>query len=110
MDFWAFVGVVLKIIIVVAVTQGAVAYLILVERKVAAFAQDRLGPNRCGREFGIPFGLAAIGGAFIDKHPSNPFGTWTDRRRRKPARSTRPHSSAPNSRIDCSRALRWNAK
>jgi NADH-quinone oxidoreductase subunit H len=36
----------------VAITQGAVAYLILVERKVAAFTQDRLGPNRVG-----PFGL-----------------------------------------------------
>ena len=41
----------------VGVTQGAVAYLILVERKVAAYAQDRIGPNRAGREFGIPFGL-----------------------------------------------------
>ncbi len=37
--------------------QGAVAYLIYVERKVAAYAQDRIGPNRAGREFGIPFGL-----------------------------------------------------
>src|SRR5690606_17096509 len=31
---------------------GAVAYMILLERKVAAWAQDRLGPNRAG-----PFGL-----------------------------------------------------
>ena len=36
---------------------GAVAYLICVERKVAAYAQDRIGPNRAGSEFGIPFGL-----------------------------------------------------
>ena len=36
---------------------GAVAYLIYVERKVAAYAQDRIGPNRAGGEFGIPFGL-----------------------------------------------------
>ena len=36
---------------------GTVAYLIFVERKVAAYAQDRIGPNRAGREFGIPFGL-----------------------------------------------------
>ena len=28
--------------------QGTVAYLILVERKIAAYAQDRLGPNRAG--------------------------------------------------------------
>ena len=33
------------------------AYLIYVERKVAAYAQDRIGPNRAGGEFGIPFGL-----------------------------------------------------
>jgi NADH-quinone oxidoreductase subunit H len=48
----ALIGVVIKILIVVGITQGAVAYLILVERKVAAYAQDRIGPNRCG-----PFGL-----------------------------------------------------
>src|ERR1700742_4688487 len=65
MDFWAFIGILLKIGIVVGVTQGAVAYLILVERKIAAYAQDRLGPNRCGLEFGIPFGLlqALVDGA-----------------------------------------------
>jgi NADH-quinone oxidoreductase subunit H len=65
MDFWAIVGIILKIGVVVGVTQGAVAYLILVERKIAAFAQDRLGPNRCGRQFGIPFALlqALVDGA-----------------------------------------------
>ncbi len=42
----------LKIGVVVGITQGAVAYLILVERKIAAWAQDRIGPNRAG-----PFGL-----------------------------------------------------
>ncbi len=57
MEFWPFVGILVKIGIVVGATQGAVAYLILVERKVAAYSQDRIGPNRCGREFGIPFGL-----------------------------------------------------
>jgi len=46
------IGILIKIGIVVGITQGAVAYLILVERKVAAWAQDRIGPNRCG-----PFGL-----------------------------------------------------
>jgi len=51
------IGALVKIIIVASVLMGAVAYLIYVERKVAAYAQDRLGPNRCGREFGIPFGL-----------------------------------------------------
>ena len=51
------IGVLLKIIIVASVLMGAVAYLIYVERKVAAYAQDRIGPNRAGGEFGIPFGL-----------------------------------------------------
>ncbi len=46
------VGILIKMLIVIGVTQGAVAYLILVERKVAAYAQDRIGPNRCG-----PFAL-----------------------------------------------------
>ena len=45
-------GILLKILIVVGITQGAVAYLILVERKVAAWTQDRIGPNRAG-----PLGL-----------------------------------------------------
>src|SRR5205085_10646855 len=45
------------IVVVVLLSQGAVAYLIYVERKVAAYAQDRIGPNRAGRELGIPFGL-----------------------------------------------------
>lgn len=52
MTFWAVSFIMLKIGIVVGITQGAVAYLILVERKVAAYAQDRIGPNRAG-----PFGL-----------------------------------------------------
>lgn len=46
------IGLLIKISIVVGITQGAVAYLILVERKIAAFSQDRIGPNRVG-----PLGL-----------------------------------------------------
>src|SRR4051812_5574668 len=57
MAMWDVIGIMVKIGIVVGITQGAVAYLILVERKIAAFTQDRLGPNRVGREFGLPFGL-----------------------------------------------------
>src|SRR5215218_9643171 len=61
MTFWAtvwlIVGLLIKIGLVVGLLQGAVAYLILAERKVAAYAQDRIGPNRAGMEFGLPFGL-----------------------------------------------------
>lgn len=57
MTIWVLIGILIKILIVVGVTQGTVAYLILVERKVAAYAQDRIGPNRCGREVGVPFAL-----------------------------------------------------
>ena len=43
---------IITIAVVMGVLQGTCAYLILLERKVAAWAQDRLGPNRVG-----PFGL-----------------------------------------------------
>ncbi len=49
---WYVIGILVKISIVVGISQGAVAYLILVERKIAAWSQDRIGPNRAG-----PFGL-----------------------------------------------------
>ncbi|MFO0957861.1 MAG: NADH-quinone oxidoreductase subunit NuoH [Isosphaeraceae bacterium] len=57
MDLWMIAGIMFKILVVVGISQGATAYLILVERKIAAYAQDRIGPNRCGREFGLPLGL-----------------------------------------------------
>ncbi len=43
---------VITIAAVMGVMQGTCAYLVLLERKVAAWVQDRLGPNRVG-----PFGL-----------------------------------------------------
>src|SRR3954453_1124600 len=42
---------------VMGAVQGTCAYLILAERKISAWAQDRVGPNRVGSEFGLPFGL-----------------------------------------------------
>ena len=54
---WVVIGILIKILFVVSVALGTVAYLIYVERKVAAYAQDRVGPNRAGKEWGIPFGL-----------------------------------------------------
>ncbi len=41
-------------IIVVHVILISVAYLIWVERKVASYVQDRIGPNRVGFDFGFP--------------------------------------------------------
>src|SRR5262245_62859266 len=48
-DFWTTL---IFIAAVVAFVLGTVAYLILAERKVAAWVQDRRGPNRVG-----PWGL-----------------------------------------------------
>jgi len=38
----------ITILAVLALVMGTCAYLILVERKVAAYMQDRIGPNRVG--------------------------------------------------------------
>jgi NADH-quinone oxidoreductase subunit H len=64
---------------------GTVAYLILLERKVASWVQDRIGPNRVGLGFGIipflkdkhMFGLGqplADGLKFIVKEDYRPAG------------------------------------
>ena len=62
----------IKIAIVIGALQGAVAYLVLIERRVAAFIQDRLGPNRVG-----PLGLLqplADGLKFLLKEELVPAG------------------------------------
>ena len=51
-EAYPLVAAAIKILAVFAVLSGIVAYLVLVERKVLAFMQARLGPNRVG-----PWGL-----------------------------------------------------
>ncbi|HVS40120.1 MAG TPA: NADH-quinone oxidoreductase subunit NuoH [Gemmataceae bacterium] len=48
-NFWVTLVI---IVVVMGVVQGACAYLVLLERKIAAWTQDRIGPNRAG-----PLGL-----------------------------------------------------
>lgn len=49
---WLYITVVVHLTVL-----GSVAYLILLERKVASWVQDRIGPNRVGLGFGIIPGL-----------------------------------------------------
>jgi NADH-quinone oxidoreductase subunit H len=60
----------LKIVAVVLPLLGMVAYAVLVERKVSAFIQDRVGPNRVG-PFGI-FQPLADGFKFLLKEDYTP--------------------------------------
>src|SRR5271167_3753921 len=42
---------VVKVAIVIGVVQGMVAYAVLAERKISAWIQDRVGPNRAAPPF-----------------------------------------------------------
>lgn len=43
------------IVLVIHITLITVAYMIYFERKISAYIQDRIGPNRVGFDFGLPF-------------------------------------------------------
>src|SRR5687767_5712924 len=77
---WVWIAIVAHVVVL-----GTVAYLILLERKVASWVQDRIGPNRVGLGFGIipwlkdkkMFGLGqplADGMKFILKEDYRPKG------------------------------------
>ena len=55
---------IILIVVLFAVTLGIAAYLTLIERKVAAWLQDRIGPDRAG-PWGILQPLADAGKMFF---------------------------------------------
>jgi NADH-quinone oxidoreductase subunit H len=63
MDWNFIIFSIVKIAIVVGVVQGLVAYSVLAERKISAWIQDRVGPNRAAP----PFMKYIPGGTFLTR-------------------------------------------
>ena len=63
MDWKFIIFSLVKIAIVVGVVQGLVAYSVLAERKISAWIQDRVGPNRTAP----PFMKFVPGGRFLTR-------------------------------------------
>ena len=57
-DYYPIIEALLKVALLIGCLMGATSYLVLVERWVAAWIQDRRGPNRVG----IPLTKSASSG------------------------------------------------
>src|SRR5688572_32240542 len=71
MDWWIILDKTILVVVIFAISLGIAAYSTYGERKVAAFLQDRIGPNRAG-PFGI-FQPLADGGKLFFKEEIIPL-------------------------------------